>query len=143
MGFPIAEISLLELLGVDPLLNNGSVRRPVCIHWPLSLPPFLHLHHAGLLLAAGMLPHFLQLLPQYHFLQVQGGWYSHCGAVCAGHDSRVSMPDPSAITWWLLPNLVVELGPSLSDVQVAFSCILGCCLDVSMHKQHAWNDYEH
>ena len=84
-----AEISLLELLGTDTLLNHGSVRRPVRRHWTVPLPPLLPLHHAGILLAAGLRPHLLQLLPQHHLLQVPSGGHRHCCAVCSCYDPWV------------------------------------------------------
>ena len=90
-----AEICVLELLGPDTLFHHGSLRRPVCSHWAVPFPPLICPHHAGLLLAAGMLPHLLQLLPEHHLFQVQGGRHCNCRALCLGHDSRVSRTLPS------------------------------------------------
>ena len=84
-----AEIRLLELLGTDTLFDDGSVGRPMRRYWTVPLPPLLNLHHAGLLLAAGLRPHLLQLLPQHHLLQVPSGGHCYCCAVCSSHDPWV------------------------------------------------------
>ncbi len=85
-----AEISLLELMGIDTLLHDGSLRHPVCCHWTVPIPPLFFCHHAQLLLAVGLFPHQLQLLPEYHLLQVKDCRHCDSCTVCLGYGAWVS-----------------------------------------------------
>ncbi len=88
--FAAAEISLLELMGIDTLLHNGSLRHPVCHHWTVPIPPLFFCHHAQLLLAVGLFPHQLQLLPEHHLLQVKGCRHCDSCTICLGYGAWVS-----------------------------------------------------
>ncbi len=108
-----AEISILELMGIDTLLHNGSLRHLVCHHWTVPIPPLFFCHHAQLLLAVGLFSHQLQLLPEYHLLQVEGCRHCDSCSVCLGYGAWVSK--------------TVKLGVHVLWVATASYCGFWCC----------------